>query len=87
MFFIDDFGTGGDGKMVTATKKGAAVLDQHIPDHIKQAYHVLQVVCGFVLFFYLLFPCTFVYLCMGMGVHALQFQPCMLYLVPTFHAH
>jgi hypothetical protein len=24
---------------------------------------------------------------MGMGVHALQFQPCMLYLVPTFHAH
>ncbi|EES02927.1 hypothetical protein BDA96_03G167900 [Sorghum bicolor] len=29
--------------MVTATKKGAAVLDQHIPDHIKQAYHVLQV--------------------------------------------
>ncbi|CAD6341940.1 unnamed protein product [Miscanthus lutarioriparius] len=34
---------GGDGKMVTATKKGAAVLDHHIPDHIKQAYHVLQV--------------------------------------------
>lgn len=36
---------GGDGttKMVTATKKGAAVLDQHIPDHIKRAYHVLQV--------------------------------------------
>ncbi|GJN05295.1 hypothetical protein PR202_ga22913 [Eleusine coracana subsp. coracana] len=30
-------------KMVTATKKGAAVLDQHIPDHIKMIYHVLQV--------------------------------------------
>ncbi|KAL6615347.1 hypothetical protein ACP70R_037617 [Stipagrostis hirtigluma subsp. patula] len=30
-------------KMVTATKKGAAVLDQHIPDHIKMTYHVLQV--------------------------------------------
>uniref|UniRef100_A0ACD5Y7R3 Uncharacterized protein n=1 Tax=Avena sativa TaxID=4498 RepID=A0ACD5Y7R3_AVESA len=29
--------------MVTATKKGAAVLDEHIPDHIKVAYHVLQV--------------------------------------------
>ncbi|KAG2588655.1 poly [ADP-ribose] polymerase 2-like [Panicum virgatum] len=29
-------------KMVTATKKGAAVLDQHIPDHIKANYHVLQ---------------------------------------------
>ncbi|KAM0878796.1 hypothetical protein ACQ4PT_034651 [Festuca glaucescens] len=30
-------------KIVTATKKGAAVLDEHIPDHIKVAYHVLQV--------------------------------------------
>lgn len=30
-------------KMVKATKKGAAVLDEHIPDHIKVAYHVLQV--------------------------------------------
>ncbi|TVU20949.1 hypothetical protein EJB05_30555 [Eragrostis curvula] len=30
-------------KMVTATKKGAAVLDEHIPDHIKTTYHVLQV--------------------------------------------
>nr|CAB3477137.1 unnamed protein product [Digitaria exilis] len=30
-------------KMVTAMKKGAAVLDQHIPDHIKLNYHVLQV--------------------------------------------
>ncbi|CAO2202888.1 unnamed protein product [Urochloa humidicola] len=30
--------------MVTAKKKGAAVLDQHIPDDInKKAYHVLQV--------------------------------------------
>lgn len=41
---------GGDGKVeeakmekVTVTKKGAAVLDQHIPDHIKMTYHVLQV--------------------------------------------
>ncbi|KAG8052277.1 hypothetical protein GUJ93_ZPchr0001g29399 [Zizania palustris] len=30
-------------KIVTATRKGAAVLDQHIPDHIKMTYHVLQV--------------------------------------------
>uniref|UniRef100_A0A0E0JI87 Poly [ADP-ribose] polymerase n=1 Tax=Oryza punctata TaxID=4537 RepID=A0A0E0JI87_ORYPU len=30
-------------KIVKATKKGAAVLDQYIPDHIKTAYHVLQV--------------------------------------------
>ncbi|VVB06996.1 unnamed protein product [Arabis nemorensis] len=29
-------------KIVTATKKGAAVLDQWIPDHIKSQYHVLQ---------------------------------------------
>jgi hypothetical protein len=35
-------------KMVTATKKGAAVLDEHIPDHIKVAYHVLQVVREFI---------------------------------------
>uniref|UniRef100_A0A0E0C1M0 Poly [ADP-ribose] polymerase n=1 Tax=Oryza meridionalis TaxID=40149 RepID=A0A0E0C1M0_9ORYZ len=31
-------------KIVTATKKGAAVLDQYIPDNIKTAYHVLQVI-------------------------------------------
>ncbi|PUZ56698.1 hypothetical protein GQ55_5G348500 [Panicum hallii var. hallii] len=30
-------------KMVTAIKKGAAVLDQHISDHVKVNYHVLQV--------------------------------------------
>ncbi|KAF0912017.1 hypothetical protein E2562_012823 [Oryza meyeriana var. granulata] len=30
-------------KIVTATRKGAAMLDQHIPDHIKMTYHVLQV--------------------------------------------
>ncbi|KAF0912016.1 hypothetical protein E2562_012822 [Oryza meyeriana var. granulata] len=30
-------------KIVTATRKGAAVLDQNIPDHIKMTYHVLQV--------------------------------------------
>lgn len=29
-------------KIVTATKKGAAVLDQWLPDHIKTQYHVLQ---------------------------------------------
>ncbi|OVA12704.1 SAP domain [Macleaya cordata] len=29
-------------KLVTATKKGAAVLDQWLPDHIKAQYHVLQ---------------------------------------------
>jgi hypothetical protein len=34
-------------KIVKATKKGAAVLDQYIPDHTKQNYHVLQVVRGF----------------------------------------
>uniref|UniRef100_A0A453SNI5 Poly [ADP-ribose] polymerase n=1 Tax=Aegilops tauschii subsp. strangulata TaxID=200361 RepID=A0A453SNI5_AEGTS len=31
-------------KIVKATKKGAAVLDEHIPDDIKMTYHVLQVV-------------------------------------------
>lgn len=31
-------------KIVTATKKGAAVLDQYLPDHIKSEYHVLQLV-------------------------------------------
>ena len=29
-------------KIVTATKKGLAVLDQCLPDHIKAHYHVLQ---------------------------------------------
>lgn len=29
-------------KIVTATKKGAAVLDQWLPDHVKAHYHVLQ---------------------------------------------
>ncbi|PKI51657.1 hypothetical protein CRG98_027959, partial [Punica granatum] len=29
-------------KIITATKKGAAVLDQWLPDHIKAHYHVLQ---------------------------------------------
>jgi len=36
-------------KMVAATKKGAAVLDLHIPNHIKANYHVLQLVCSFIL--------------------------------------
>ncbi|XP_017969668.1 PREDICTED: poly [ADP-ribose] polymerase 2 [Theobroma cacao] len=34
--------SGKEEKIVTATKKGAAVLDQGIPDHIKAHYHVLQ---------------------------------------------
>ncbi|CAN0889045.1 Poly [ADP-ribose] polymerase 2 [Linum grandiflorum] len=29
-------------KIVTATKKGAAVLDQYLPDHVKSHFHVLQ---------------------------------------------
>ncbi|XP_077218196.1 poly(ADP-ribose) polymerase isoform X2 [Tasmannia lanceolata] len=29
-------------KLITATKKGGAVLDQWLPDHIKSNYHVLQ---------------------------------------------
>ncbi|XP_038681240.1 poly [ADP-ribose] polymerase 2-A isoform X2 [Tripterygium wilfordii] len=29
-------------KVVTATRKGAAVLDQSLPDHIKAQYHVMQ---------------------------------------------
>ncbi|KAK9139326.1 hypothetical protein Scep_009007 [Stephania cephalantha] len=29
-------------KLVTATKKGGAVLDQWLPDHVKAHYHVLQ---------------------------------------------
>jgi DNA-binding PadR family transcriptional regulator len=31
-------------KIVTATKKGAAVLDQFLSDQIKSEYHVLQIV-------------------------------------------
>lgn len=37
-------GNGGEEKIVTAYKKGAAVLDQWLPDHIKTHYHVLQLV-------------------------------------------
>ena len=33
---------GQEEKIVTATKKGAAVLDQWLPDQIKAQYHVLQ---------------------------------------------
>ncbi|KAK9136859.1 hypothetical protein Sjap_007453 [Stephania japonica] len=29
-------------QLVTATKKGGAVLDQWLPDHVKEHYHVLQ---------------------------------------------
>lgn len=35
-------------KLVTATKKGAAVLDQWLPNEIKAHYHVLQRVSGIV---------------------------------------
>ncbi|KAM1042295.1 hypothetical protein ACFX2C_031378 [Malus domestica] len=35
-------GNGSKEKIVTATKKGAAVLDQWLPDDIKADYHVLQ---------------------------------------------
>ncbi|XP_007199613.2 poly [ADP-ribose] polymerase 2 isoform X2 [Prunus persica] len=35
-------GNGSKEKIVTATKKGAAVLDQWLPEHIKAHYHVLQ---------------------------------------------
>lgn len=35
---------GNKEKIVTATKKGSAVLDQWLPDQIKTQYHVLQVV-------------------------------------------
>lgn len=38
-----DGNVGTKEKMVTATKKGAAVLDQWLPDQIKTQYHVLQV--------------------------------------------
>lgn len=34
-------------KLVTATKKGAAVLDHYLPDDIKTRYHVLQQVSLF----------------------------------------
>lgn len=33
-----------DEKIVTAMKKGSAVMDNRLPDHIKAQYHVLQVV-------------------------------------------
>lgn len=33
-----------DEKLVTATKKGVAVLDQWLPDSVKTHYHVLQLV-------------------------------------------
>ncbi|KAJ1402366.1 WGR domain [Sesbania bispinosa] len=40
---VDDKGAIEEENLVTATKKGAAVLDQWIPDHVKAQYHVLQV--------------------------------------------
>jgi hypothetical protein len=70
-------GAGADGKMFTATKKGAAVLDQHIPDHIKKAYHVLQVVCGIV---YFLFSCAcLLWVCISVLTTVIP--------VPITHAH
>lgn len=33
---------GKEEKLVTATKKGGAVLDQWLPDQIKANYHVLE---------------------------------------------
>ncbi|XP_009618006.1 poly [ADP-ribose] polymerase 2 [Nicotiana tabacum] len=41
----DNVGDGDEGereKLITATKKGAAVLDHYLPDDIKTRYHVLQ---------------------------------------------
>ncbi|XP_049378449.1 poly [ADP-ribose] polymerase 2 isoform X8 [Solanum stenotomum] len=41
----DDLGVGDEGeteKLVTATRKGAAVLDQYLSDDIKERHHVLQ---------------------------------------------
>lgn len=46
-------------KLVTATKKGAAVLDQHLPDHMKSSFHVLQLVYKFELVSYLSYLSTF----------------------------
>lgn len=40
--YINDNNTQKKEKLVTATKKGSAVLDQWISDHIKSQYHVLQ---------------------------------------------
>lgn len=52
-------------KIITATKKGAAVLDQWLPDDIKTQYHVLQVVslddshirvyCGYIIVYSIYF--------------------------------
>lgn len=36
-------------KIVTATKKGAVVLDQWLPDDIKAHYHVLHLACLIVI--------------------------------------
>ncbi|XP_071721412.1 poly [ADP-ribose] polymerase 2 [Rutidosis leptorrhynchoides] len=39
---VEDTNENKKEKIVTATKKGSAVLDQYIPEHIKSNYHVLQ---------------------------------------------
>lgn len=46
-------------KQITATQKGAAVLDQWLPDDIKSLYHVLQDVFPFsyIVVFSSLFSC------------------------------
>ena len=38
-------------KIVTATKKGSAVLDQFLSDQIKSEYHVLQIVSLLAVFY------------------------------------
>lgn len=42
VMLANEEGNGCKEKIVTATKKGAAVLDQWLPDDIKAHYHVLQ---------------------------------------------
>lgn len=49
LFVANEEGNDSKEKMVTATKKGSAVLDQWLPDHIKTHYHVLQLVSYLVL--------------------------------------
>ncbi|XP_078445190.1 poly [ADP-ribose] polymerase 2-like [Wolffia australiana] len=40
-----DTSTGTEEKLVTATKKGGAVLDPYLPENVKASYHVFQRVC------------------------------------------
>lgn len=45
-------------KLITATKKGGAVLDQWLPDTIKSHYHVLQHVRLHIAFSFYLNSCN-----------------------------